>query len=477
MVASLYLLTGLLIGGQPAMKVPASPTRGSTSVKLKPGQELLFGGSYSEEAGLGTVHYRRSYRLQTRLFALKQDLVGVELVVLTTVHPQEHPAPADAVGERPSASIRLGTVWVSPEGEAVTGEDRRWVVPLDDLPTFEVGFFVPLPDGPLAVGRQWKNLEPDRPLHHWQITGVELVHGKRCWVVQGEQRSPEWDSPRADRRGWRRLDRVWLAVEEGFAVRFERTIEKRAPAYVDTTHKSTLRYDLQSDLTYPAQLGHDRVEEITQARFFQQQAVALASQGPSAHRRLDTLLAQIDDHLQRIPPTPYRPALVQVRKEVEGVKRGVPPRSAPLPSPEKMEGVPRSRGSLDFLTSSFPDDRMVRSRDWRGKPTLLVFYRPQSDTAPGVLSFAQQLHEKMKELRVVGLPVSEDVHQVVKQRDAFGLSFPLVKGTGLRTTCKVEATPKFVLLDETGSICASFLGWGDGIPTELALVLRRWLRH
>jgi hypothetical protein len=466
----------LLIGGQPAAKAPGVPARGSTSVKLKPGQELLFGGSFTEEARLGTVHYRRSYRLQTRLFVLKRDLVGVELVVLTAVHPQEQSAPPDALGERPSASIRLDTVWVSPEGEAVTGGDRPWVCPLDDLPTFEVGFFVPLPDGPLTSDRKWANEEPGRPLHHWRVTGVELVHGKRCWVVEGEQRSPEWDSPRADRRGWRRLDRVWLAADEGFAVRVERTIEKRAPAYVDTTHKCTLRYDLQSDLTYPGQLGNDRVEEITQTRFFQKQGAALAPQGLSAQRQLDTLLAQIDDHLQRVAPTPYRPALVQVRKEVEAVKRGAPPRGTPLSSPGKEEEVQPANSSLDFLASSLPDEKTVRSREWRGKPTLLIFYRPQSDTSPGLLSFAQGLHDNLKQLRVVGLPVSDDVDQVMKQREQYGLSFPLVKGNGLRTTCKVEATPKFVLLDETGSICASFLGWGEGIPTELALVLRRWLR-
>src|SRR5438874_2372588 len=80
---------------------------------------------------------------------------------------------------------------------------------------------------------------------------------------------------RGDSTAWQRRDTVWLSPQLGIAYRVERIIEQRDPLRKEPTHRSVMRYDLDSRLTYPGKLFDDRVHEIRQTRKFWDEAVPM----------------------------------------------------------------------------------------------------------------------------------------------------------------------------------------------------------
>src|SRR5205085_1446607 len=139
---------------------------------------------------------------------------------------------------------------------------------------------------------------------------------------EGVQQSDDWDRPRADRTAWRRLDVVWMMPKIGVAFRVERTLERREPARQEPSQRSVVRYELESTLQYPGQLFEDRRREILQARSFYESVLPLLpAPGRYPPRTFDAVLARINNHLESQPPTPYRDAIIQVRRRVEAARR------------------------------------------------------------------------------------------------------------------------------------------------------------
>jgi peroxiredoxin len=117
-------------------------------------------------------------------------------------------------------------------------------------------------------------------------------------------------------------------------------------------------------------------------------------------------------------------------------------------------------------------------RDWLGQPVVLVFYNPASATAEDVLPFARGLHNRFHGgLAVVGLAVTDDAAAARRQRAELDLRFPILSGNGLRISYSVETTPKIVVIDASGVVRGTYLGWGGETPGEVMGELRKWLRH
>ncbi len=100
----------------------------------------------------------------------------------------------------------------------------RLLVPLEGAPTLDSGAFVALPGGRISVGQEWLATEEDRPPITWRAVGREMMGGNSCIKLVGEQKSDDWDRPRADRAAWHRQDTVWLVPTLGLAYRVEREI-------------------------------------------------------------------------------------------------------------------------------------------------------------------------------------------------------------------------------------------------------------
>ncbi len=484
MVATFWLLSWALLPAQssnrPAPATPPAAHRGSDAVltpRLARGQELVFRGAFTEEALGARVQFQRAYRFESRFFVLESSARGCELAGITLLDIKgprpANPSPKADIGP---ASVRLERLTLDQQGKiSATGVNLS--VPLEAAPTLEVGAFVPVPSGRNATAGGWEVAEPGRPPRRWRLAGTESVSGQACVKLVGEQQSDDWEKPRADRSAWRRQDTVWVGSRTGLPQKVERLIELREPARREVARRSVLRYDLESSLQYPAQMALDRRQEITQAFAFRDAAKPMLAEPAKYAKPLQALARKITYHLESQPPTPYREAVRLVRRQVDAASRGevlnvvheeLPPAAVPVAT--AGERAP------DFVAGPLTTRESGKLAAWKGKPLLLVFYHPASYTAEGLLRFAQQVQaEHGPQVTVVGLSVSDDASQVLKQRDALRLHFPIYSGGGMRISYGVESTPKLVVIDAAGIIRGMYHGWGSETALEVSAELRRWL--
>jgi peroxiredoxin len=298
------------------------------------------------------------------------------------------------------------------------------------------------------------------------MAGSEVVGGKRCVKLVGVQQSADWDKPRADSAAWRRTDTLWLAPLTGYACKVERIIERREPARKEPSQRSVLSYELESTLQYPGQLYNDRKREIQQAQAFADAVAALLPHAGQAGKAFEAVLQRIQDHYDRQPPTPYREAIRHVQRLAEAGKRGeVPPERPHDPPGPVAQVMAIGQRAPDFLVLDLVSKESVSLHRWAGKPVLLMFYNPAAASAVEVLRFGQQIGDAHgDQVAILAMAVSENHDQAMKQREEVGVKFPILSGTGLRLSYRVEGTPKFVVLDTAGIVRGSYDGWGPEIP-------------
>jgi peroxiredoxin len=482
MVATLYLLGCVLAPGQtiarpqpPARVAPAAGGDWLLVPRLSRSQELVYRGSFIEEGRGGRVQFNRAYRIETRVFVLETPPRGAEVALLTVLKHRSSDGSTTG-GDTTPSSVRLERARVDLQGRIAASPGVSLTVPLDGAPTLECGVFVALPGGRVHVGQEWSAVEGDRPPLVWHAAGMELVGGTSCLKLVGEQKSADWDHPRADRPAWRRQETVWMNPRLGIAYRVEREIQHREPAQQNATQRSVLRMEMESNFPLSGAAGESCRQEITQALAFHDSLTPLLSQPAQYGPHLTALLKKIDYHMVNQPPTSYRAAMLQVKRQAEAARRGETP---PQPIPEKKTAPSVATvGELapDFVATNLISGGSAQLRRLTGKPVLLVFYHPSSPTAPDVLHYAQQLLGSYPQrLTVVGMSVSDKVDLVRKQHANLGLTFPVLSAGGLCGSFGVETTPKMVLLDGSNIVRGGYLGWGHETPQEVRQELQRWL--
>lgn len=493
MAVTLYLLGCVLVAGQttirpaPAGVTPARPAsaRGTSAAggeslllpHLSRSQELVYRGTFTEEGQGGRVKYAHAYRLETRLFVLETPPKGAEVAVLTILKHRPGSGEAGAISEAAPASVRLERVRVDLQGKVTADPPALLAVPLEGAPTLECGAFVALPGGRVHAGQEWVTIEDDRPAMTWKAAGVEAMGGHSCLKLIGEQKSDDWDRPRADHIAWLRRDTVWLVPRLGLAYRREREILRREPAHREPTQRSVLRLEMESGFQLSPEAGESLRQEIVQALTFRDSLTPMLAAPARYDGHLALLLKKIDRHLADQPDSPYRPAIVQIKHRAEAARRGETP-PEPLRETKSVAPTVATPGQLapDFVASNLTGSGSAQMRRLTGRPVLLVFYHPASATAPVVLRYAQQLlAAHPQRLVVVGMSVSEDVARVRKQHAELGLTFPILGAGGLRGSYGVESTPKIILIDDANIVRGAFLGWGHETPREVEDELKRWL--
>jgi hypothetical protein len=465
---------------------PVSPDVGwSLAPRLENAQELVYRGSFNEQTLDIRVQYARRYRLESRVFVLDSAGKKLDLAILTVLQEQRSdPKPAGS-SITPGRSVRLERVQVDTQGRLVPTRGSSLAVPLEGPPTIECGAFVPVPRGRVRPNQEWTVTEPGHPEWRWQVAGVEPVNGTLCVKLVGVQQSEDWDHPRADRTAWQRTDTVWVSSRSGVGHRVERIIERRSPARTEPTHRSVLRYDLEYSPRYPARLVEDRRRDIEQACRFQAAARPYLGQPGRHGRELESLLAQIDAHLERQPtPTPYRDAVVQIRARVEAAHRGETPPvlpsdlTDPLTTPTPSTRLAVGRPAPDFLAPNIGvPGRSASLRDWKGRPLLMVFYNPTSRNLNPLMSLVQQVAARHPGVAVIGFAMTSDPDQAARQRRQRGWKFPVIHGTGLRISYAVDCTPRLVLVGADGTVRGIVVGWGSETARELESEIPDWLKQ
>ncbi|HXG13165.1 MAG TPA: redoxin domain-containing protein [Gemmataceae bacterium] len=449
--------------------------------RLSRAQELVYRGSFSEEAVGRGVQFNRSYRLETRVLVLDVPPQGADVALLTVLRlranrPAGPGRAASADEDGGICSVRLELARVDLQGRVTPADPAvSLAVPLEGLPTIECGAFVEVPRSRVGPEQPWEVSEDGRPPRTWRVVGTEMVNGTSCLKLVGLQQSDDWDRPRADRTAWRRQDTVWVAPRLGIASRVERLLERREPARAEPTQRAVWRYELESSLQYPAQLFADRRREITQARAFAEAAAPLLPAPTRFVPQLEALLSKINHHLETQPPTPYRDAVLLVKRRVEAARRGESP-PAPPSEPAAVMVAALGQPAPDFVAPDFTGRESARLRRFQGRPVLMIFYSPASPTTDELLQFAQIVHDRFHDqVAVVGLAMSDDAERVRRQHADLKLSFPILNGKGLRISYAVEATPRIMVLDDAGVVRGIYVGWGRETPEEVMAEVRRWL--
>jgi len=231
-------------------------------------------------------------------------------------------------------------------------------------------------------------------------------------------------------------------------------------------------------MQYPTLMAQDRRAEINLALKLRDEARALVGDPIKNAKAILALQRRITGQVENTPPTPYRQCVLQVKRMVEAAGRGeiVHVSHVAEAAPEEISLATIGRPAPEFVASDVASGGTSRLSKWKGRPIVLVFYNPDSFTAPELLRFAQDLQVRWgKYCSVVGLCVSDDKPKAIAQRDQLKLTFPLLHGGGMRITYKVETTPKIVLIDSAGLVRGMYFGWGRETANEVTNELRPWL--
>jgi peroxiredoxin len=473
MVTSLCLFTCALTMGQP---------EGNSGWQLAPrlfqGLELTYSGTYKEEELIPGVQFQRSYRLETTAFVLDNPADRWDIAFLTSLSLRSNRPDSERppVAAMPS-SVRLEIGEVNKRGRLKGRGGVSLAVAVDGPPTMETGAIVELPVGLVSRNQIWEVGEDGRPPRSWQVIGTELCNGTTCVKLAGQQQSSDWDSPRGDHTAWRRRDTLWLAPQLGIAYRVERVIERREPNRRDPTHRLEVRYELDSRLRYPGKLFDDRRHEIMKALQFREDAAKPLAQ-PAAYRpQIEILQKKIAYHLENLPPTPYRKAVVHLQGQLERAKRGdLPADPARTDQAPVATAVPVGQRAPDFVvTDLINKDSSVRLYRSLGRPILVVFYNPATETGIRVLEFAKSLNERKKNgVSILAMAVTAEPERARRQHAELKLPFTILDGQGLHATFAVTATPRLVVLDGDGIVRAAYTGWGIQTPREIEKELDSW---
>jgi peroxiredoxin len=444
--------------------------------RLEIGHEVIYNGVFRQECTAGGAEFRQAYRMETRLLVLDADPKSMQIALF--IRAWFKGTGSDKSDATEPCSARLETARVDLQGHVRSQNKTAFLTPLDRPATVDDFAFVPMPEGPVAEGDTWRVTDGPRPERVWRFLGSDNVDGASCYKLECLQQTDDWERPRADRAAWRRMETVWLSRRWGIVARIERVIEQREAAHRDPTRRSVTTYELQTGvIQYRAPFLTDRIREIKQAQNFAEQARRLtlrpANQNP---RVFDSLLSAVTHHIESVPETPYRDAILVVRGWLDSARRGeaMPPR-IDIEETETTTTAASGRTAPDFVAANVFSKTSVRLHNYVGRPVLLVFYVP-IDSSETVLRFAQRLLRENEQVAVIGLALSDDVLKLHRQYEDLRLTFPIVSGKVASQSYSVDGAPYLVVIGPEGVIRSSYSGWGPETADAVEADLRRSLQ-
>lgn len=461
------------------------PTAPADNPGPSAGVELTFVGGVEEAVERPGARFRRSQKLEIRVLVLEKKDAWTDAAVLTTLRRADD-AVTGAVGavtgsaaeKAAPPAVRLDLVRIHADGTAhhlhPTGPPpftldaktpARALPPpsLDTFSPFEFGMFPPRPprndpDKPWTVA----STDPNRPSEVWQRQGTDSVTGERCVTLVMNQEHPNWAKPVGGKSAWHRADAVWASAADGTARKVHRVIRHRDGTATELAAWVEVKYELKEQ-TRVIGRTFDRARRDIETALSASADLApfLADAVKHGPRFFETKGQKLDAYLEASDTSsPYREAVVAVRRQVAAAVKGESVAAAPLPpalAPVKKPGAWPELGQFapDFTAGAF------KLSEGRGKPVLLVFFKPGSETTDLALSIADALHLKYgTKAAVVPLAVWADPGTGAKTRERLKLSVPVYESAQVEALYGVESVPRFALVDGAGAVRWSFVGVG-----------------
>jgi hypothetical protein len=459
------------------------PSAGPSAPQWQRGDEFVYAGSVTEAVDRPGNRFLRAHDLNVRVFVLDSRESWADLTVLTLLRRSDD-AVAGAVGgvTGPNPNkvstpplTRLDLVRVYADGTVhllappglpplALGKDVPArvlpAIPLDSFPVFEFGMF---PPRPRAGGQTWSvaSTDPARPAETWHVQPAEFVNAVQCAKMVMVQQTADWEKPKGGTTVWQRVDTVWLSTRDGTTRRVHRQVIHRDGLADLPAVRIEVKYDIK-DRGHAIGRTYDRYRTEIETAFAA--AADLAQLQPDAARLgpklFDARLERLDKYLADTEPgTPYREAVVAVRRRLDAARRGDASPVSPTPAVPPalpMELPEPGRPAPDFTAGAFQLSKH------RGSPVVLVFFRPGSKTTDPALTIAEALHRRYTgRVAVVPLTVLGGSGEGTKDRERLKLSLTVHDGSAVGPAYGVETFPRFVVIDGTGVMHWQFHGVGD----------------
>jgi hypothetical protein len=461
-----FLIAGAWMAAQ---SEPADPSL----LRLQREQEFVYSGPctlISEQPGNRTS---RTWFMMHCILIRNNGTRGAEATFLTI---QKTP-PQPGVSTLPVAQLEQAII--EPNGKIAFQPTASSIprIPLEGPPNLEVAAFVELPKTGLNGPTTWTTKAENGLPQTWRIQGVEEFSGSRYPVLIGEQSSPDWKD--GSNPGWFRQDKVLLDFSGGYAVKIERTIRRREDGGRVTTLFASCELDAGVPTPCPGGLFLDRWKTIQKTVAFAGELAELQlPRGAPNLSAYDELLTRIDQQLRIQADTPYREALVTLRRRVELARQGERP-PAPLTVPTMkvpLPPVPPEPKSPDFALTDLITGRPTSSSDLRGKPGILFFFKPSSPTVQNLLYCAQDLSSRYAgQAHVLATATEGAPATILALRNQLQLTIGVFTGQDARRLLPVETTPCIIILDKSGAIRFTTLGWGGEYPVWIGREMEKVL--
>jgi hypothetical protein len=448
----------------------ASPPAG-----LQKGDELTFVGTVAEAVERPNNRFRRNHDLEVRVLVLERTETKADVAVCTKLKRTEDAVSAvasavtgSAADKSPPPAVRLDFVRVQADGSvhllmppglppfrftASTPTVALPPLPLETFAPFEFGMFPPrpprsAPEQPWTVAAS----APNRPAETWQAKGYEFLTGERCQLLVMNQQSLDWDQPRGGQPAWHRAEAVWVSTLDGTTRKVHRVIRQREGRSAGPSAWVEVKYELKDRAGLNGQM-YDRARQVIEAAY-----TALADAATLTPRDCELRLAKLDVQLTQCDPaSPYRESLLAARRVLEAVRRGeVVPVAPATAGPLRAQWPEKGQLAPDFRAGAF------RLAEHRGKPVVLVFFKPDCETTDLSLAIAEAIEKRYAgKVAVAAVVVFGDVGAGIKDRDRLRLTIPIHDGAAVAATYGIETVPRFAVIDSAGKVHWTFTGVGD----------------
>jgi hypothetical protein len=450
---------------------------------LSRGDELTYQGKVLEVGEQIDKRFRKEYELEIKLFVLEAQAGTLECALMTKLRPRLDPAvagSADALTgaeqlRQSSSAVRLDLLRVDNQGRIkqllpstktqpfnLQQAEKQSLadLPLDMPSSVESGMFLPLPKQAVRVGDRWQTIAENRPPLEWKLQKIGLWNGSQCLELQLIQQSDGWQNLQGLKGAWRRSEELLLSPSDGLVHKLNRRIERREGAnvigWVETqfellpvTRRLGGRYD---DVRREIELAYSMQEELR---------LILANQtkiSPALHR---LAISKYDRFVELQPvPGPFRDALDSGKRRWNAAARGEMVHLQQVVQREKANPMPRLGEIVpDFTVPRLDKLEHAQLARFRGKPTLLHFFRAGSATAKDSLSICEACSKRFS-VQVLSIAVRGSSQEAERLRTELKLEHPLADGSAMQPSWDVPAWPMFCLIDATGKLCWEFTGHG-----------------
>jgi hypothetical protein len=111
----------------------------------------------------------------------------------------------------------------------------------------------------------------------------------------------------------------------------------------------------------------------------------------------------------------------------------------------------------------------------QGRPVLLVFFHPSSQTLNDLMRHLDELNRKHNEIRLIGMVMTSDAGLIGRQVTRKGWKLPVLNASALRGLYGVEFTPRLVMIDAGGIVQGIVDGWGTETTFQIETAMKKWL--